>query len=556
MDLETIFTSPAGFGVEGATPVQRAVCRVAQGRPVAELASHPDVLVAFGGADAVAALPVGAPPTDMHVVGPSRSGKSRLMAADAVCAGQTIDPSGSDVGDIIRISILGLTLRTNAIWTHLCEVISARPLLRSLLIGDMKDTVFAMRHPSGRPIEFMNIPIDRWGGSVTSVYSAGVYVDEEPRQIGAEDGVKAWDGVHDASAGRLLPRAKFFGGGAPWAPSGPIYQLVGDRFGKPGPDLVIVRGTGPTWNPSWWTPERCADLERRNPVAYRSDVLAEFIDRVSGLVPAHLVQRQTGTFTEIPPSECHPMRGAGIDPSDAQGGNGLALVITDAEVVKSEETGDEKLVYRVVCYREWQTGGVENAIRECAKVCASYGIHYALSDRYAGPQNVALAKRYDLDIEARRSTTEETTNEYLDLSTRFAVGDVWLANNPVLARDIVGIRRFATPTGFRIDLPLTADGRHADSAPALVASLKVTSVVPRPIMCGRWSYEDYVEAKQAYWDGAGFWFGSPHPVFNLDPSGGRPGQCLSYPEMKRRWAAKTYPFDMATLCVPRRRYAA
>jgi hypothetical protein len=542
VNLETLFTTEAGFNVQDATPLQRGVCRVSQGLPVADLATHPHVCSGFGGASAVAALPVGEVPKEEHLVGPSRSGKSKLMAADSICAGQTVDPSGADVGDIIRVSVLGLTTRTNAIWTHLCERVANQPVLRRLLIGDMKDSVFAMRHPTGRPIEYMLVPIDKWGGSVISVYSAGCYIDEEPRQIGAEDGVKSWTGVHDAVIGRMLPGAKFFGGGAPWAPQGPIYELVGDRFGKPGPDLVIVRGTGPMWNPAWWTPERCADLERRNPTAYRSDVLAEFIDRVSGLNPAHLVQRQTGTFAEIPPGECHRMRGAGIDPSDAQGGNGFALVITDADIVKSDEDGSDKLVYRVVCYREWQTGGVENAIRECAKVCAEYGLFYAQSDRYAGPQNVALAKRYDLEIEARRSTTEETTNEYLDLATRISTGDLWIANNPTLIRDLVGIRKVATPTGFRIELPLTADGRHGDSAPALVASLRVTSAAKRPLMCERWTLQDYLEQRDRWFNGNGEWFGMAHEVFNLDPRGGKRGYIMDYFEMRERIEKKRYPF--------------
>jgi hypothetical protein len=469
MDLETMFTSPDGFDVQGASPLQRAVCRVAWGIPIAELADHPDVIAGFGGPAAVAELPVGCVPAEMHIPGPSRSGKSKLMAADSLVAGQCVDVTGSELGDIVRVSILGLTTRTNAIWTHLCERVANQPALKRLLIGDLKDSVFALRHPTGRPIEYMNVPVDRWGGSVVSVYSGGSYVDEEPRQIGEESGVKNWDGVHDAVVGRLLPNAKFFGGGAPWAPQGPIFDLVNERFGKPGADMVIVRGTGPMWNPQWWTPERCVALERRNPTAYKSDVLAEFIDRVSGLLTADALRRVTRTDgrVDIPPEECGRYRAAGIDTSEAQeGGNGFSLCIFDGIIV--ENNGQRSLRGRVVCTREWRSGGPARALAEAAAICHRYGLKGALTDKFAGKANADLAIQHGLTLHSVRTTTEENVIVHSDFATRVATREIELSADPLLQRDLLGIRKHATQTGFRIEPPFTADGRHGDLGQACI----------------------------------------------------------------------------------------
>ena len=47
--LEGLMTHEDGFGLDTATPLQRAIFRIAGGDPLEELADHPDVIEALGG---------------------------------------------------------------------------------------------------------------------------------------------------------------------------------------------------------------------------------------------------------------------------------------------------------------------------------------------------------------------------------------------------------------------------------------------------------------------------------------------------------------------------
>ena len=294
MKLETLLTSPRFFGLTTATPVQRAKCRIFDGAPLGDLAEHPDVLDMLGGE-----YPAGsAPPREVLDISASRVGKSLFGAALIITQSQTVDLSHVSRGDIVRIHVAALKLDgTRAVMTHLVEQLVAKPALRALLVDraeDVSPNGVRLRHPSGRIIEVTPTPIDRAGGSALSVYSAGVVVDEYPRMLGADDGVRNVDHFRDAVLGRMLPGAVFLATGSPWQPFGPAYDAVVEHFGRPTRDLVVLRTRGPVANPTWWTPERCAELERRNPLAYRTDCLAEFADGESTVFPSSAIEAACG----------------------------------------------------------------------------------------------------------------------------------------------------------------------------------------------------------------------------------------------------------------------
>lgn len=290
VSLEAILTSPKLFGLTTATPVQRAKCRIVSGEPLGELAEHPEVLKMLGGA-----LPEeGRLPLEILDISASRVGKSLFAAALIVWLSQTVNVSTVGLGDIVRIPVVALKLdQTRAIMTHLINHLLAKPTLRALLVDDPKEVTtkhVRLRHPSGHVIEVLPIPLDRAGGSALSVYCAGAVVDEYPRMIGAEDGVRNVEHFRDGILGRFLPRAVYLSTGSPWQAYGPAYDAVVKFFGKPSADLVVLRTAGPAANPVWWTPKRCADLKRRNPLAYKTDCLAEFADGEEAVFPAQAVE--------------------------------------------------------------------------------------------------------------------------------------------------------------------------------------------------------------------------------------------------------------------------
>ena len=273
--LETLLTSPLGFRLETATPVQRAVCRAIEGRPLDDLASDPNVVTALGGPEAVAALP-SVRPREVYYVAGIRGAKSLTIAAAAVLATQIVDLSPVGIGDIVRVSILSLSKSTaRAVYSHIHSHVMASPPLKALLVDEPTADTITLRHPSGKPIEIQVVAGAKAGGSLVAVWSAGVIFDEAPRMAG-EENVVNFDDARAAVLGRLLPNAQLFAVGSPWASEGPVHDVVQRHFGNPSPEYLVIRAPAPVLNPVWWTPERVAAFRKDNPEMARTDIDAEF----------------------------------------------------------------------------------------------------------------------------------------------------------------------------------------------------------------------------------------------------------------------------------------
>src|SRR5215207_9212701 len=151
MDLEHLLTSREGFGLETATFLQRASCRIADGVDLADLVERASEFerrcleTAIG--CTAAELPTGAPPVEVYDLNPIRTGKSLKMAALAVARSQTIDVSILKFGEEgPRITVLSTeTDNANALRGHL-GIINERPALARLKVGETADSVY-MRHP-------------------------------------------------------------------------------------------------------------------------------------------------------------------------------------------------------------------------------------------------------------------------------------------------------------------------------------------------------------------------------------------------------------------------
>ncbi len=292
---EQLLTSPAGFGIATATPAQRATCRILDGAPLADLAAHPDVLALVGGPEGLARLELlDAPPVELVFLAAIRSAKTIIACAAALRMTQTVDVSRLGPGEVPRVSLVSLRLDTSAVaYRLLSETIRASRILSRLLVGEPTTEAITIRHPSGRPIEIACVAGAKAGAGLVARWSAGVVFDEAPRMSGADDSVVNLEHARSAILGRLLPGAQALYIGSPWAPHGPVYELVQEHWRKPSSGMVVIRGTGPMLNPTWWTPARCAALQDRDPTAYTTDVLGEFADPESGLLSPISVRSNT-----------------------------------------------------------------------------------------------------------------------------------------------------------------------------------------------------------------------------------------------------------------------
>lgn len=480
LTTEALLTHPAAFGLTTATPGQRAVCRALDGLPLGELADDAEVQSIFGGEESTRALPTGAPPREVHQLAAIRTAKTLGAAALAIRATQSVDVSGCARGDIVRFGVVSLKLEnTRAFMSHLVANLQAKALLRPLVIGDPDDLSLAgvvLRHPSGRPIEIVPVPLDRAGGSLTSVWLAGVFVDEEPRMIGAEDGVRNWDHARDASMGRLLPGAQFYGAGSPWAPFGPIYDRVQEYFGKPSPDLVIMRARGRVMNPHHWTPERCADLERTNPTAARTDEAADFADPETALITGtELDAVKRAAPLVLPPEEGRIYFGA-IDPATRR--NAFTVVFGTAD-----GTGEKRRT-RIVLAKQWTPKGgrldPEDVFRQIAEMCRPYRLASLATDQFSIDANTAIARRYGVALIEHVTTAETKLAMFEALRSAIARECFELCPDPVVRADLLSVRKRVTQAGVAIHFPTTSDGRHADYAPAVALVHHLAGSAGRP----------------------------------------------------------------------------
>lgn len=456
--LEHLLCSPLGFGLTTATPLQRAVCRIVQGLELGDLATHPHVMAALG------TMPPGQP-AEVAVLSGTRVGKSLTAAALAVLWSQTCSVEGLGRGDIPRVSIVSLTKDLGAaLYAHLRNNVEQSPVLNSLLVGEPTSDTLVLRHPSGMPVEVQVVAGKATGASLVARWSAGVIFDEAPRMLGQSEGVVNLDDMRHAVLSRIRPGAQIVYIGSPWAPFGPVHSWYVDRWKKPTIDLAIVKADARWMNPIWWTDERCADLERRNPDAYQTDVLAEFLSPEENLFPDTLVRASQRQAPHALPAHKGHDYAAGID--TATRGNAFTLVVSTREGRKR----------RVVLSEQWLGSrqrplSSRETFRAIANAVRPYGVSVLLTDGWAIDPLMEHAQAEGLTLQAVRWNTEETSAAYTQVRELLVHGELELGPDEQLAEDLKRVKRKPRASGFAIVLPETADGRHCDYAPALVRSL-------------------------------------------------------------------------------------
>jgi hypothetical protein len=469
--LEELFVSPHYFGVTTASPLQRAICRLADGIPLGSLAHEPTLAAALASWTAPADPDLralrGVVPRELCILASTRSGKTRLAGASATRRALTCRIDHLKAGEVPRVPIVSLSMDlARPAFDQLKGTFLASPRLRALLLDEPRADTLTLRHPSGRPVEIVVVAGRRTGASLVARWVASVIFDEAPRMLGSDDGaVVNLSDMLTAVQSRLLDGAQILEIGSPWAPLGPIHAMVTRYHGQPTPRLVVVRAKGPWMNPSWWTEQRIREMrdsERiEDRLAARTDCEAEFADLEEGLFSSIELARCTRQgLLELPPKPGYSYAAA-MDP--ATRGNAWTLV------VKTVDNG----VDRVVCAREWRGSKAEpldpaDVFRTIAELVRPYGIETIATDQWSADALRVGAAQAGLALVEYTLTGPERTHAYLELAARFSRATIELPALDALRVDLLAVRKRASPTGFQIILPKTADGRHCDFAPALM----------------------------------------------------------------------------------------
>lgn len=459
--LEWKLTDPLAFGLVTASPLQRAICRIADGVPIADLASEPTVIKAVGD---TASLPVFRP-KEMVVLSGIRTAKSLIAACGAFHMAMTCDVSSLRPGEIPRVSVVSLKKDlADVIMNHLVGSVKASALLSPFLMGEPTAEGVMFRHPSGMPVEVCVVAGSRAGASLVARWSAGAIFDEFPRMVGGDEGVVNWDDMRAAVLLRLLRGCQLWHIGSPWAPYGPAYETVTEHFGKPTEQRVVVRAPAPAMNPVYWTPERVAEARRQDPDAAKTDVDAEFASPEEALFPSWSIDKCIRKHALEQPRVPGCTYYAAMDP--ATRGNGWTLAV-------ATRIGGKTVVVRT---REWigsrdQPLDPGEVLKEAADIVTPYGISTIHSDQVMGDALVKLARQAGLMLAQWTYNSTEKAKKYLHIRTNMDLGLVDLPNAPHLRTDLLHIRKKVTPAGVSIVLPVTSDGRHCDWGPTLMLVL-------------------------------------------------------------------------------------
>lgn len=482
--LERMLVSPHGFGLASATPLQRIICRIADGRPLEELERVPLLPNAAAYAEdirerATLAWCIGntkllprTRPAELYLVGPIRSGKSLLTAAIGVCSTQRCELDMLGPGEVPRVSVVSLTTDlARVVHQHVVGRALSSSYLQRLIVGEPTADSITFGHPTGAPVEVKIVAGSRAGGSLVSRWSAGVVFDEFTRMTGAEDGVVNFDDARSAVSGRLLPGAQLCAIGSPWAPFGPAFATVNQYWQNPSKQRVVLRAVGPAMNPQFWTPERCEELRARDPVAFRTDVLGEFADPETSLFTSD----DLAAVTRRSALELEPVAGqhyvAATDP--ATRGDAWTLVV-------GTRLKDGTL--QVVLARQWQAVrgqplSPDAVLAEMAEALRPYDVARVATDQWAADALRDLGVKHGLYLHSEAITASRKVELFESMRALILARRVELPPLKELQDDIRRVRKRVTQNGVAIELP-RAGGRHCDFA--FAAALCLAQPVGEP----------------------------------------------------------------------------
>lgn len=475
MNLESLLVHPEGFGLTGASIPQRAICRVMTGVPLGEYATHPDVVSMLGGQAAVNAYEANPVAPDMCVLGAAvRCAKSTIAGAKALRNAYLGDCSGLPPGEIPRVPIVSVDLdKAKETFDKIINALKNSPRLRSLMVKEPADGAIAVlvRNKSGRSVEIKMAAGAKAGRTLVSRWLLGIIFDEAPRMQGQEDGVINLPDAISAVAARMRTGAQIDLVGSLWAPKGKVFELVTERLGRPGRDVIVMVANGPQLRPDLYTPEYCERIRKVDDTAYETDVMSRFADPDTALLASVDITAATQPYERLgwAPGQNYV---AIIDP--ATRGNGWTL-----EVYGTNPRGG----YDLCLAREWIGSRAKPlkgslVLPEVGEEIGAYELAEVWTDQAGYDHLVDIAELVKVPFDLRLANRDDDV-AVKKLPMLLTEKRLTLPNIPQVRKDLIALRkRPKISGGSQPILPKTADGRHCDFG---AAALLAMQLLPEPM---------------------------------------------------------------------------
>jgi len=504
LTLERLVTHPRLADLP-ASPLQRAICRVADGVPVGEALGPIERERHFG----TTKLPSDRPQLMTLICG-VRGGKSFLAACAAIWTCLTIDMGHMKPYEVAQFLIVG-PVRKKALETLILlrGIVESSPVLSRCLAREPTQDTLTLKRPDGRVVDIMAVAAGKSGTSFRGMWLAG-FVLEECAQFGsASDGAAVnADDILSAARPRLMRGGIGWLISSPFGPTGLLYDMWREHFGAPSSDVVVVHAPTLALNPSF--DQRALEAERqRDPDNARREYDAEWLDAECSFYASAAVDRATRDAPLIRPPVPGTWCAAGMD--TATRGNSWTLAVawavpTGRRAPDNDDEDEALRGMRVTVGGCWQWTGSKSAplvpsvvLRQIAAILRPYAVRSIHVDRWSFDAMNDIARSCGLNLIEQPSPAQ--TEAYGKLSSVLAnsIGDEPALELPpgqlepgkpaherssnLVRADLVAVRKRATAGGVRVELPRTTDGRHCDFAPAIsTAVAQAIAIQTRPVV--------------------------------------------------------------------------
>lgn len=464
--LEELFTLPApvGVGVTTATPVQRALAHLLEGKPIPDrLWDDPwenyAVRQTFGNERPIVT-------DEIQIISGVRGAKTYLCVLAAILMTQRVSfPTPILPGERPRINFVSqVTDLVEQALGYVRGLIRSVPSIQALLFEQPTDgsDTFVFRHPSGVPIEITIVAAAKAGATLVSRWCAGVLFDEFPRMASSEDSVKGVDEMMRAVRGRMLPGALIMYVGSPVGRIGTAFKMFTENFGKAGAKIAVARAKGPWLNPIWWTPANCNALKSKDYDAWLNDVEAEFRDIETAFLSSLQVDscvRPTPITYGYDPSKVYT---AVMDPGTR--GNSWTFGIAHT---------DDNRRFHVDLAMQWtgsqaQPLSPRAVLKDLKPILDEYHIETVKSDQHMADALRDLAQLEGIGFTSIAITSKIKNTAFQSLKVRINASLLDLPPVDYLRDDLVNLRlRIDSDSNPKVIVVETNDGRHCDYASML-----------------------------------------------------------------------------------------
>ncbi|HZV26422.1 MAG TPA: hypothetical protein VFG00_09030, partial [Acidothermaceae bacterium] len=232
-----------------------------------------------------------------------------------------------------------------------------------------------------------------------------------------------------------LPNSMLIGISSPYRRGGLLYRKYTEAFGKPDPDVLVVRGPSMLFNPT--LPQRVIDAAiERDPEAAAAEWMAEWRDDLADYIDRRIVEScvMQGVY-EVPPDPSTGYDGF-FDPAAGTGTDSAALAIGHL---------DADGVVVVDCLREWRPPFMPTTVvAEAAAVLHSYGVSRILGDRFAGLWSVEPFTSHGITYD---QAAAPKSDQYRDVLPRLNSRRLLMPDNRRLVSQFCGLERQTTRSG-------------------------------------------------------------------------------------------------------------